>query len=57
MLIELKGCTLNIRPDHTEIMAHKPEVCSWCKRMACFFINRQGETRCTSCPSGSPSRQ
>jgi hypothetical protein len=53
MLIELKGATLNIQERHTDIMAHVPQACDYCRRMTCFFVNKDGQTSCTDCQGGN----
>lgn len=57
MLIELKGAIFLAQRNRTGIITEEPRECPYCHRMSFFFENVQGVTRCTACPSGSPSRQ
>lgn len=51
VLVELKGTILSCGRDHTAILADDPHECPKCHRMTFFFENRNGETRCTACPT------
>lgn len=51
MLIEYKGLTISPQRGYTDIKSDDPQLCPYCRRMTCFFQNRNGETRCTACPS------
>ena len=51
MLIEYKGIMLAPRNGYTDIMTNEPHMCPACRRMTFFFININGSTHCTACPS------
>lgn len=57
MLIELKGAMLLIQAGKAGIITEEPRMCPYCRHMTYFFENRHGETRCTACPTYSPSQQ
>lgn len=51
MWLERGGIWFNLLSDRTEVMSPIPQECTACRRMTCFFTNRDGGTVCTECPT------
>lgn len=45
----IRGVWMRWAGDRTELMTETPQECVYCRRMTCFFTNKDGQTTCSGC--------